>query len=356
MSEITEHLSGYIGELNNYMDRLNHNTLSRRDRQNFFEMSNEYYDIFQKSMEENKGSINNFPPELLEYMEAFSGSIIDSADDRNCVPSPAAVLVANQYYDMITRRADDYIETIECTELQFEIFQKDAEIIRLQNEKLQMMQRLTDIEMQRDGQLSQLTMEILEVQNSEVVNGRVREIGDWEREIPESGDVTEAQSEPEPQNNVKLKLPYMSKETFLEVKEKIKSMGAKYNPAEKEWYVPAEAGQDIIDNIKSYLDAHDEAIYLRLPLVEKQEFKQMIDQLKNDGARYNPDKKRWYITECTELNYKKFFMYLPLSDKLFRPERESVHDKLNQFKSDSAKNQPAFGNPEYQKRETPERA
>ncbi len=31
MSEITEHLSGYLGELNNYMDRLNHNTLSRRD-------------------------------------------------------------------------------------------------------------------------------------------------------------------------------------------------------------------------------------------------------------------------------------------------------------------------------------
>ena len=82
MSEITEHLSGYLGELNNYMDRLNHNTLSRRDRQTFFEMSNEYYELFQKSIEEGKDSVNAFPSELLEDMDAFNGNIIDPSNDR----------------------------------------------------------------------------------------------------------------------------------------------------------------------------------------------------------------------------------------------------------------------------------
>lgn len=381
MSEITEHLSGYLGELNNYMDRLNHNTLSRRDRQTFFEMSNEYYELFQKSIEEGKDNVNAFPSELLADMDAFNGSIIDPSDDRK---------LANQYYEFITSRSNDYIQTVEHAELQVEIFRKDAEIMRLQSEKLQMMQRLTDIEIQRDGKLSQVTMEILEVQNSEFFNGRVREIGAWEHEAPETPSaesVPEAQSEPEVPDHVEektkpsierkmvinkdeyarekeenkdtgpviLKLPYMSKETFMKVTKQIKSMGAKFNHSKKEWYIPAGAGKDTIDSIKNYLDVHDEAIYLKLPPVKKQEFKQMTDQLKKDGARYNPDKKRWYITEDTELNRNKFYRYLPLSVTLFKPEKDSVHGKLDQYKSEAEKKQPASGIQEYQKRETPER-
>lgn len=635
MSEITEHLSGYLGELNNYMNRFNHNTLSRRDRQIFFEMSNEYYEIFQKSIEEDKGNINSFPSDLLEDIETFNGNIIDPADDRK---------LANQYYEFITSRSNYYIQTVEHAELQMEIFRKDAEIMRLQSEKLQMMQRLTDIEIQRDGKLSQVTKEILEVQNSELVNGRVREIGAWEREAsetPSAGSVPKVQPEPEvpdhveektkpsmerkrvidkdevdrmlnehsrevqsgnnkmlnlsncvisnhvfkgdmsnisfdnaelrycefretkadnvslqnaaltnctinqaefdhsdlknaainqtffrdsmfrecsfdaaalknssiegtvfykttfdetsirecsggeniyhkcnsPENTVRiekpkniskdkfndyrdtvkdalfgngdytyewylkdanlenynaeflfrisykgeiqeeqkysailnpdtyeithmdtgrhddaivkmfmpeinavmkrgmelkskyarekeenkdtgsviLKLPYMSKETFMKVTKQIKSMGAKFNPSKKEWYVPAGAGKDTIDSIKSYLDVHDEAIYLKLPPVKKEEFKQMTDQLKKDGARYNPDKKRWYITEDTELNRNKFYRYLPLFVTLFKPEKDSVHGKLDQYRSEAEKKQPASGIQEYQKRETPER-
>lgn len=358
MSEITEHLSGYLGELNNYMDRLNNNTLSRRDRQTFFEMSNEYYDMFRKSSEENRNSVNAFPSELLEDMEAFSGSIIGPADDRK---------LTNQYHDTITRRSQNYIETVEHAELQIEIFRKDAEIMRLQNEKLQMMQRLTDIEMQRDGHLSQVTMEILEVQNSEVVNGRVREIGAWERETPATESSPEAQAGPkvpehvfarEKEENkeagpVVLKLPYMSKETFMKVTKQIKSMGAKFKSSDKQWYVEPSVGQDTINNIQNYLDAHDEAIYLRLPLVEKQGFKQMVDQFKKDGARYNPEKKRWYITESVDRS--KFMRYLPTYAQIFKPEKGSVHGKLSQYKSDVAKKQPASGIPEYPKRETPER-
>lgn len=193
MSEITNHLSGYLGEMNNYMERLNDNRLSRKDRQNFWEMSNEYYDIFKESIAGSKDNINAFPEELLEELETFIDNIIDPADDRN---------LANQYYDIITQRSNYYIGAVEHTELQIKIFQNDAEIFRLQNEKIQMMQRLADLEMQRDGQISPETMAILEVQNSEIVNGRVREIGEWEQEKvsdgkPEQQIEVEEQNEPE---------------------------------------------------------------------------------------------------------------------------------------------------------------
>lgn len=622
MSEITDHLFGYLGELDNYMERLNNNRLSRKDRQNFFEMSNEYYDIFKKSMAGNENSVNVFPEDLLKEMEVFIDNIIDPAED---------IKLANQYYDVIIRHSSVYMESVERTELQFKIFRNDAEIFRLQNEKIEMLQRLTDLEMQRDGQISPETMAILDAQHSEIVNGRVREIVEWEQEKVDSGEPeqpaeSEEQAEPKekrtapaerkrtidkdeldqilndhfkeiqsgnkskmldlsnciianyifkgdldsisfdnselrycefratksdhismlnavlsncefseaefnhsnfknadisntvirgsmfrdssfdaaalkhaslagslfykttfnetrirectggenifhecgnPENTIRaengktmtkekfadyqdemkalfsndgysyswdlgdadiknqnvelsvrishegeiveeekysaiidpetyaivhidtgrhddpivemftpeidaaiqkivqeqikekeaapviLKLPYMSKETFMEVKEEIKKMGAKFNPGKKEWYVDQSAGQDMVNKINDYLAAHDDAIYLKLPSVEPQKFKQMINQIKQDGARYNPDKKRWYITESADRN--KFWEYLPTSAMIFKPGKNSVHGKLDQYKAEAAKKQPDNRITDYQKKETPER-
>lgn len=625
MSEITNHLSGYLGEMNNYMERLNDNRLSRKDRQNFWEMSNEYYDIFKESIAGSKDNINAFPEELLEELETFIDNIIDPADDRN---------LANQYYDIIIQRSNYYIGAVEHTELQIKIFQNDAEIFRLQNEKIQMMQRLADLEMQRDGQISPETMAILEVQNSEIVNGRVREIGEWEQEKvsdgkPEQQIEVEEQNEPEkekiepaerkriidkdeldqilndhfrdmqsgnrsktldlsnciisnyvfkgdldsisfdkselrycefratksdhismqgatvsncqfnqaefghsnfknanirdtvilgnmfregsfdaatlkyvsimdsvfykttfnetrirectggenifhecgnPENTIKaehgktmskekfteyqdemkelfsndgysyswdlrnvdikgqqaelaikisrggemveeekysaildpdmneivyidtgrhddplaimftpeinaaikdhvkeqmakaapvvLKFPYMKKKTFMKVKDEIKKMGAKFNPVKKEWYVDQSVGQDMINKITDYLSAHDEAIYLRLPYVKPQKYKQIIEQIKQDGARYNPDKKQWYITESS--NRIKFFEYLPASEIsaiTFNPQsqKDFVREKLEQYKAETVKKQPDNRIKEHQKKEVPER-
>lgn len=625
MSEITNHLSGYLGEMNNYMERLNDNRLSRKDRQNFWEMSNEYYDIFKESIAGSKDNINAFPEELLEELETFIDNIIDPADDRN---------LANQYYDIITQRSNYYIGAVEHTELQIKIFQNDAETFRLQNEKIQMMQRLADLEMQRDGQISPETMAILEVQNSEIVNGRVREIGEWEQEKvsdgkPEQQIEVEEQNEPEkekiepaerkriidkdeldqilndhfrdmqsgnrsktldlsnciisnyvfkgdldsisfdkselrycefratksdhismqgatvsncqfnqaefghsnfknsnirdtvilgnmfregsfdaatlkyvsimdsvfykttfnetrirectggenifhecgnPENTIKaehgktmskekfteyqdemkelfsndgysyswdlrnvdikgqqaelaikisrggemveeekysaildpdmneivyietgrhddplaimftpeinaaikdhvkeqmakaapvvLKFPYMKKKTFMKVKDEIKKMGAKFNPVKKEWYVDQSVGQDMINKITDYLSAHDEAIYLRLPYVKPQKYKQIIEQIKQDGARYNPDKKQWYITESS--NRIKFFEYLPASEIsaiTFNPQsqKDFVREKLEQYKAETVKKQPDNRIKEHQKKEVPER-
>ena len=63
-------------------------------------------------------------------------------------------------------------------------------------------------------------------------------------------------------------------------------------------------------------EEHDEAIYLKLPFIEDaQKFKQILEEIKQNGARYNPMKKKWYITET--MDRSKFFVYLPTSELLF---------------------------------------
>ncbi len=119
-------------------------------------------------------------------------------------------------------------------------------------------------------------------------------------------------------------LPYMSSESFSSVLSVIKDMGAKFNVKDKVWYVERGKGQETIDAIKDYLQQHDEGMYLKIPEeVSSEQFRDIIKQFKQDGARYNPDKKAWYITDKNDRS--KFSAYLP-SDKT------SIREKLEQNK------------------------
>ncbi|MCM1386454.1 MAG: hypothetical protein NC231_03940 [Bacillus sp. (in: Bacteria)] len=127
---------------------------------------------------------------------------------------------------------------------------------------------------------------------------------------------------------VKLNMPYMSRETFDTVRQEIKDMGAKFDGDKKAWYVERSIGDDSIKQIQNHLEKHDEGVYLNLPKADtREEFKTQVEQLKQDGARYNPDKKAWYITEKEDRS--KFTDYLP-SDK------PSIHDKLSSYTEQAA--------------------
>ena len=617
MSQTTEYLSEYLKQLDSYMNRLNNDGLSRKDRQLFFEVSNEYYDIFRQT--------EKFPKELLQGMSEFIDNIMNqSAGNRD---------LAGKYRDDIVQHANRYLDESLRSELQYGIFRKDAEILNLQNEKIQMLQELVDLDLKMYGQTTEQTQEILDVQNCEIINGQVRESYLWERNDPVSeiaryqdeivkpedkaegkeealmekkrvvskdeldqilsdhfkenqsgrgtkmldlsnciisnyvfkGDLssisfdnsnlrycefrmtkaehvsfqnavladsrlTQAEFDqcnfngadingtviknsmfressfdtaymrqsvindsifyrtsfadtrirgrgPEggenifyecghPENTIRpdgggmtrkefskyedslreafsnegyiyswelngvdpenyaadlsikisheeemveeekyyalldpdtyaishidtrkqgdllirmfmpemntaimenlqekikeqmhqrimLKFPYMSRETFMTVKAEIKHMGASFDTEHKKWYVDQSIGKEKITNIQDYIASHDEAIYLKLPPTGPQEFKQLINQIKQDGARYNPDKKRWYITESADRN--KFWTYLPTSAMIFKPDKDSVHQKLNMYKENAAKQPSDNRIPEHQKREAPER-
>ena len=121
---------------------------------------------------------------------------------------------------------------------------------------------------------------------------------------------------------IEIHLPYMRAETFKEVREEIKKMGVKFDNNKKVWYLERGDAESKMDMLQNYLDNHDEAIYLKLPRqITSEQFKEVIGQLKLDGARYNPDKKAWYITDRNDIS--KFSEYLPPS---------SIHEKLENNK------------------------
>lgn len=613
MSQTTENLSEYLKQLDSYMKRLDNNELSINDRKLFFDLSIEYYGIFQLAEE--------FPEELLQELLEFSNNITEPDNSKD---------LARRYRDDFVQHANEYIDASLRSELQIGVFQKDAEILRLQYEKIQMMQELVDLDMKMYGQITEQTQEILEVQHCEIFNGQIREVPLWEQtdsvpEIAEYQDEMEQQKDKaakkeeapmenkrviskdeldqilsdhfresqsghgtkvldlsnciisnyvfkgdlssisfdhsdlrycefrmtkaehvnfqnaaiadckmtqaefdhcnfnkasingtviknsmfrdgsfdaaymrlspidnsifyrtsfaetrirefrgsenifhecgHPENTVRpdvgamtreesnhyanslremfsnegyiyswelngvdpknyaadlsikishngeiveeekysalldpdtyaishidtrrqgdslvkmfmpemntvimenlqektkgqehqrirLKFPYMTRNTFRAVTNEIKRMGAEFIPKRKGWYVDQSIGKDAITNIQDYIEKHDEAIYLKLPPVEPQEFKKIINQIKQDGARYNSDKKRWYITESADR--KKFWNYLPTYAKLFKSEN-SVHEKLKQYKMDVKQQSDSDSQEKGEhKRETPE--
>lgn len=432
MSEITDYLSGYLQELDQYMKRLNDNRLSRKDRKLFLEMGSEYYDIFKAQdgvgQENTTEKTSDFPEKLLNEIAAFNDNIFNMDEDGR--------KAANVHYGNITAAAGDYINTVKRVELMSEVLRKDAEISALQNEKIQMMQELVDFEISLYGEISETTTLLLEAENSEILNGRVRELWPYEQfelfeqqknsvhkeektaKSPEQENQADAgaqekgeqekpfekgstekdagqskqppafkaiyyegskpkviygafkeeavkrTAEKNPQcgksdrcyvqqwdkgtrtyqqegiyliasgrdvTPVELKFPYMSSSGFAEAVNEIKELGAKYNTTKKMWYVERGTGTETINRINECLSGHDEAVYLKLPSVKNAEqFKAVTRQIKQDGGRYNPDKKAWYITEKEDKS--KFQAYLPSN-------KNSVHNKLSHYKTDAQKQQ-----------------
>lgn len=593
MSIITDHLANYLNELDSYMKRLERDGLSKSDRKLFLDLNNEYYDVFRQAEE--------FPKEILQGMAEFGDNIINQTESSK--------ELAGRYRDEIVQHANAYIDTLLRNELQFGIFQKDAEISNLQQEKIGMLQKLVELDMRMYAEITEQTKEILEVENCEILNGKVRERALWEQPVSVSesakyqeeavrqdmtelskdeldqildkhfrergsgrgtkvldlsnciisnyvfkGELTDisfdrsdlrycefrmtkaehldfqnaalsdckmiqgefdkcnfrdadinasifrnsmfrdcsfdtaylrqssindsvfyktsfedtrvcdfmgsenifhecghpedtvrmetVSMEPEesadyvnrlremfsnegygysweldgvdlkdyaanlsvkislggevveeekysalldndtyailhidsgrqgdslirmfmPEMNeaimeklqersreqenqrVRLKFPYMTRGTFLAVKDEIKRMGAEFDSEHKAWYVNQSAGEEKINSIQEYIAAHDEAIYLHLPPAGQKEFRSMTDQLKQDGARYNPDKKSWFITEKADRS--KFQQYIP---------KDSVYEKLNGYKAEAEKQKDnhQIGD---RKKETPELA
>ncbi len=63
----------------------------------------------------------------------------------------------------------------------FGIFQKDLEILRIENEQRQMQQQLVDLEMKMYGRISNKIAELLEAFQCEVLNGMVIKIYDSDK-------------------------------------------------------------------------------------------------------------------------------------------------------------------------------
>lgn len=96
------------------------------------------------------------------------------------------------------------------------IFQKDAQILKLENEKMEQLQRLYDLEMKMYGRMSKLGNEIFEVEHYEVFHGRVREMAESERK-EKAGEKTSGQ-QADRGKSVHGKLDYYKQQTDAQLK------------------------------------------------------------------------------------------------------------------------------------------
>lgn len=126
---------------------------------------------------------------------------------------------------------------------------------------------------------------------------------------------------------VPLELPNIrSKENFIKLTSGIKALGARFDG--KHWTAAKNLPPENLKKINDLIARFDpDKTYLTLPAMGKEKFKMLTEKLKEDGARFDPVRKQWYITKACDR--EKFNDYIS-------GERSSVLGKLQDAQNDVA--------------------
>lgn len=262
----------------------------------------------------------------------------------------------------------DNLEKIRGNKM-IDVFQIDLKEMEIHQAKIKALQELVNIDLKMYGEVNPITLEILNVQHCELIDNAVVWEADIYKDVQEKEDIPEQENtDTVPQNEQNISesdvhQPEHQKGTGQSYKANVymkNSGNGKQNPK----VIYGSSPEDIINTLQNWnvgrtadmqfrtcyigklntdthkyenLAKYDVAtgaditpIYLSLPPMERTEFIKTVDQLKKDGARYNPDKKKFFVTKQSDLN--KFAMYLP---------KDSVSLKLNQNKAAAGANKEA---------------
>lgn len=242
-----------------------------------------------------------------------------------------------------------------------DVFQIDLKEMEIHQAKVKALQELVDYDLQIYGGVVQTTLEVLDVQHYELIDNRMV----WEKGVYDNmpdKEYVQEQEHSDPIQEDKETMPEMDmqqqSESPFQTKQPYKAnvyMKSSGEKNQKARVIYGNSPEDILatlqrwnkgraDNMKfkdcyvsklnpetsqyENLAKYDVAtgqditpIYLNLPHMERNDFINTVDQLKKDGARYNPVKKNFFITKQMDLN--KFSKYLP---------KDSISSKLNQNK------------------------
>lgn len=215
-----------------------------------------------------------------------------------------------------------------------EVFKMDLQEMELREKKRDALQAAVDMDLNTYGEVSATTLEVLEVQHYKLSNqNQVQEQEDTSKETPK--DSVEEQTEQtvnEPENKTE-----QSYKAFVYMKN---ASDKKQKPK----IVYGNSPEDIITTLQGWNMGRTDAmkfrtcyiskldvqkneyvnfakydvitgiditpIYLNIPHMDRNKFLKTVDQLKKDGAKYNPDEKKFYVTRQNDLN--KFSKYLPI--------------------------------------------
>lgn len=222
-----------------------------------------------------------------------------------------------------------------------DVFKTDLQEMDLHAAKLKMMQDIVSMELRAYGELSQETMQILEAQHFELTDGRVvREVSNMQPVLPEKDasskkelheesvePITNLAEERKPEQSYRANV-YMRNTGNKKQRPKVIygnspediiitlqgwNMGRTENMKFRSCYISRlDAGTNKYINLAKYDVATGTditPIYLNIPHMSRNEFLKTVDDLKKNGARYNPVEKRFFITK--ELDLNKFSKYLP---------------------------------------------
>lgn len=243
-----------------------------------------------------------------------------------------------------------------------DVFQIDLKEMEIHQAKVKALQELVDYDLQIYGGVVQTTLEVLDVQHCELIDNRMV----WEKGVYDNmpdKEYVQEQEHSDPIQEDKETMPEMDMQQQSEAPSQTKQpykanvyMKSSGEKNQKARVIYGNSPEDILatlqrwnegrtDNMKfkdcyvsklnpetsqyENLAKYDVAtgqditpIYLNLPHMERNDFINTVDQLKKDGARYNPVKKSFFVTRQMDLN--KFSRYLP---------KDSISSKLNQNKA-----------------------
>lgn len=397
-------LANLVKEAENYITRLDSNLLSKSDKNIMMQLAGDYYEMFDSYI--NREHITDSQRDELkgiqEGIEEFQQSIME--DNTTSTQKAYAILKA------VVER-NDLQETRQ--NILTEVFQSDAQEINLHAEKLKRLQELANIDISLFGKLSQETVQVLDVQNCILLDGKVVEksqevimeredrakedikaiLGNDEMSVMSKAhqiiDLVEKDKDVFSQDERNLIVNYAYKTNDMDkVMSLIENMSDDHNKEnaeaaardeisridaakEKEVNKPhrnteqsyqgsaymknngqkqkpvmvyGNSPEDIITTLQGWNRGRSEGmklencyirklnpgtnkyenpakyevstgiditpIYLNLPHMSRDKFLKIVQELKSNGAKYNPVKKAFYITKQNDLN--KFAEYLPI--------------------------------------------
>ncbi len=216
------------------------------------------------------------------------------------------------------------------------VFQFDIDEMRLHESKLRALQDAVDLDMKVMGKVSDMTMETLKVQHCKLEASKVMEILDVEMEQAKTAGIQRNESKPD----ITRKVPSKKERTY-QGSAYLKGTGKKQTPV----IVYGSSQEDIIMRLQGWNATKTEEmklmscyirkynpentkyentvkydvqtgnditpIYLNLPHLDKNSYMQVVSEIKKNGAKYNPQKKAFFITRQDNLNL--FSKYLPIA-------------------------------------------
>ena len=162
MNNYIESFTGFYDGLSIYLEKYAQRPERDKNHASILQLAGDYYEEYQAFLQEYEG--NDFLHEACKLLLEIQAAVEEhNLEMLKSLRANSEMLIQNE------KNRTMYVEKFS------EIFQTDVQQMKLQEEKIKSCQALVDMDLKIYGELSATTKEVLEVQQVELVEGKVRE-------------------------------------------------------------------------------------------------------------------------------------------------------------------------------------